>query len=113
MAVKECLDCGMQVDAFLKRCPKCDNKLDEQTDGSTRTFDIAHNGEKVHEALAKMRHHIDTTKAGTAQFLRLVVGTGVIREEVTYSLIEMERRKAIKKFDTDGANSGAVLIQLK
>ena len=53
-----CLDCGMQVPDDIRRCPKCDNQLDRQTDGSTVTIDIAHHGERVSDALRKLERDI-------------------------------------------------------
>lgn len=108
-----CLECGMLIDRRQRRCPKCDNRLDLQTDGSTITIDIAHHGERVRDALQKMNHAIRDTKGGFAKYLRLVVGTGVIREEVEISLREAEHRRQIVRFDVEGRNPGAFLVQLK
>lgn len=103
----------MEVSAHERRCPKCDNRIDLQTDGSTVTIDIAHNGERVRDALSKLKSAIKQTRSGVAQNLRVIVGTGVIREEAMTELIAMEHRKTIKTFDLEGNNSGAILIRLK
>ncbi len=108
-----CLECGMHVDMRQQRCPKCDNPLDLQTDGSTVTIDIAHQGERVHEAQQKMQMAIRDSKRGVAKYLRLVVGTGVIREEVEISLREAEHRRQIVRFEVERQNAGAFLVQLK
>ena len=50
MAARVCLSCGMTLSETVKVCPKCDSELDNQTDGSIITVDIAHNGEKPHQA---------------------------------------------------------------
>lgn len=109
----ECLACGMLTSANDKRCPKCDNRLDLQTDGSTVTVDIAHHGERVHDALRKMSNEIRLAQQGVARYLRLVVGSGVIREEVLSLLLDYEARGQIRHFELESRNSGAVLIQLK
>ena len=103
----------MTVGDRERRCPKCDNRLDLQTDGSTVGVDIAHQGERVHEALKKLRVEVKSAKAGVAQYLRLVVGTGVIREEAMRTLQDMEHRKFIIRFDLENENSGAILVKLK
>jgi len=103
----------MSVNQATRFCPKCDNELDAQTDGSIITVDIAHNGERLRDALRKMESNINSVLKGNAQYLRLVVGSGVIREEVLLSLIALERRKTIVSFTEDGANQGAVMVRLK
>lgn len=103
----------MAVGDRERRCPKCDNRLDLQTDGSTISVDIAHQGERVHDALKKLRREVKSTRGGVAQYLRLVVGTGVIREEAMRTLQDMERRKVIIRYDIDNENSGAILVKLK
>ena len=108
-----CLNCGMHVDKSVSHCPKCDNALDLQHDGSTVTVDIAHQGERVAEALEKMQKEIDLARAGIAMSLRLIVGSGLIREEVLLTLRDLEFRGDIKGFDTEPFNKGTVLVRLK
>ncbi len=103
----------MAVDDFMSHCPKCDNSLELQHDGSTLTIDIAHNGERVTEALQKMHREIDTALKGIAKNIRLVVGSGLIREEVLLVLRDLEFRGTIKEFDQEPNNPGAVLVRLK
>lgn len=109
----KCLNCGMIVDTRSRHCPKCDNRLDAQTDGSTITCDIAHQGERVSDALRKMQSAIAGVKAGVAQYLRLIVGSGVIREEVMASLADMERRGIIIRWELEQNNKGAIRVKLK
>ena len=113
MDKQRCLECGMQMPARVRRCPKCDNPIDQQTDGSTVQTDIAHQGERVHEALDKLHEAIHQEKDGYARYLRLVVGGGAIREAVAAELGALTRRRVIKRFTADGANKGAFKIQLK
>lgn len=103
----------MRIDRGERRCPKCDNQLDEQTDGSTITVDIAHNGERVHEALRKMHDLVEAANRGVAQYLRFIVGSGIIREEVMMSLENLERRGVIVHQEIERGNSGAILVKLK
>ena len=97
----------------LTICPKCDNDLERQTDGSALTIDIAHKGERVHEALEKMEEAIAIAKSSAAQYLNLIVGGGVIREEVLESLVAIKRRNEIKSFKQNNQNTGMIIIRLK
>ncbi len=108
-----CLDCGMQIPDDIRRCPKCDNQLDRQTDGSTVTIDIAHHGERVTDALRKLDRDIKETKKGVASNLRLIVGSGSIRDAVRARLMDYERRGVIINHQLEGKNAGAILVVLK
>ena len=103
----------MSIKSHVNICPKCDNDLDQQTDGSTLTVDIAHKGERVHEALEKMEDAIAIAKSGTTQFLNLIVGGGVIREDVLHFLVAVEERREIKSFKQDNQNAGIIIVKLK
>lgn len=108
-----CLNCGMQVSHESRTCPKCDNVLDLQHDGSTITVDIAHAGERLSEALQKMQSEIDFARKGVAMRIRLVVGSGLIRDEVLLRLRDLEFRGDILDFESEPNNAGAVLVRLK
>lgn len=107
-----CLNCGMYVGEHTGTCPKCDNELALQHDGSTVTVDIAHNGERVSDALLRMQDEIDFARKRFALRLRLIVGSGAIRDEVMLALRDLEFRGEIKSFDAEARNAGAVLIEL-
>lgn len=108
-----CLECGMSFSENTQYCPKCDNALDLQHDGSTITVDIAHDGERVREALRKMQSEIDLARKTTAMGIRLIVGSGLIRDEVLLALRDLKFRGDIKDFDLESPNGGAVLVRLK
>lgn len=108
-----CLNCGMSVSEMMQHCPKCDNDLNAQHDGSTITIDIAHKGERVNEALSKMQCEIALARKEAAKRMRLIVGSGLIREEVMLALRDLEYRDEIKGFKLEPKNAGAVLINLK
>ena len=103
----------MSVSETMEHCPKCDNPLDLQHDGSTITVDIAHQGERVSEALHKMQREIDLARQGVAMRIRLIVGSGLIRDEVTLALRDLKFRGDIKDFESEPFNAGAVLVRLK
>ena len=108
-----CLDCGMSVSETMRNCPKCDNPLNLQHDGSTITVDIAHQGERVSEALRKMQSEIDIARKGVAMSIRLVVGSGLIRNEVMLVLRDLKFRGDVMDFESEPFNAGAVLVRLK
>ena len=108
-----CLDCGMSFSEDTRYCPKCDNALEHQHDGSTITVDIAHDGERVSEALRKMQSEFDMARKGVAANIRLVVGSGLIRDEVLLALRDLEFRGDVKDFDLEPTNAGTVLVRLK
>ena len=108
-----CLDCGMSVSETMRYCPKCDNALNLQHDGSTITVDIAHQGERVSEALQKMQSEIDLARKGVVKCIRLVVGSGLIRDEVMLVLRDLRFRGDILDFKPESFNAGAVLVRLK
>lgn len=109
----DCLECGMTVTFGIVHCPKCDNRLDLQHDGSTVTVDIAHNHETVREAMQKLQRNMKETRESNAQNLRIVVGSGRIREEVLGLLYDLRSRETIVDFSQDDKNPGAVTIKLK
>lgn len=113
MTHQTCLNCGMVVDASTLNCPKCDNSLSLQHDGSTVTVDIAHQGERVNEALQKMHTEIELARRGVAMQIRLVVGTGRIREEVLLVLRDLVFRGDVLDFKPEPDNIGAILVRLK
>ena len=103
----------MSIDEGTSRCPKCDNCLDSQHDGSIITADIAHQGERVEEAIGKMRVEVDAARNGMGLYLRLIVGSGVIRDEVLFALRGVQADGVIKSFEVESANAGAIKIKLK
>ena len=103
----------MFVSPHSQVCPKCDSVLSEQTDGSVVTCDIAHQGERVHEAMIKLEKLIDREKSNVTGSLRIIVGSGVIREEACARLENYVRGNRIKSFDQHGKNRGVLLVRLR
>jgi len=95
------------------QCPKCDDQLDRQSTGLVLTVDIAHQGERVHEALAKLSHWCDIADQQRASGLRLIVGSGLIREAILAELRMRQMCGEIAHFAQDGQNQGAVLVRLR
>ena len=110
---KICLNCGMSLSDAMHCCPKCDNVLNLQHDGSTITVDIAHQGERISEALGKMEKEIEFARKGVAMYIRFIVGSGLIRDEVLLALRDSKFRNEIMDFESEPFNAGAVLVRLK
>ena len=76
---ERCLNCGFPCHPSDTVCPKCDEQLETQTDGSGLTVDIAHHGETIREALEKMETLVDQHRRAPTHYLRLIVGGDRIR----------------------------------
>lgn len=111
--MRECLDCGMQLHSSITTCLKCDAVLNDQTDGSMITVDIAHHGERVHDAIRKLDQVLQSAEQGYTLAIRLIVGHGVIKEEVIGRLQSRRRSGKIRNFDFDGNNQGVLLIFIR
>lgn len=111
--VRDCLDCGMRLCVDTPICPKCDALTALQTDGSILHRDIAHQHETVPMALQKMAKVLEEGRMGHASAVRLVVGRGLIREEVMRQLSWLALRGEILDFDHDAGNTGAILVTLR
>jgi len=103
----------MQVELSTVNCPKCDADIEGQTDGSILRCDIAHNRETIPQALAKLAQALDEARFGHAQALRVIVGRGLIRDEVMRQLSWLKHSKEIVNFDHDSGNTGALLVTIR
>lgn len=110
---RACLNCGMHLAAATRQCPKCDADLGSQTDGSVLYRDIAHQHETLAIAMQKMTQVLEEGRAGHARAVRLVVGRGLIREEVMRQLSWLSMSGDILDFDHDEGNSGAIMVTLR
>lgn len=103
----------MAVDGRSTHCPKCDADLSAQTDGSMLHVDIAHQRETIPEALRKLQRALEEARDGHAQALRVVVGRGLIRDEVQSQLGWLKHSAEVLDYDHDRDNTGAIVIQLR
>ncbi len=73
----ECGSCGNPLERVGEECPKCGNREAVRADGKrVLEVDVAHGGETVERALAKLEQAVDETlKAGYAR-LRVIHGYG-------------------------------------
>jgi site-specific recombinase len=95
------------------QCPKCDDQLSRQSTGAVLTVDIAHQGERVHEALSKLSHWCGVADQERASGLRLIVGSGLIREAIFAELRFRQLSGEITHYSQDGQNQGAILVRLR
>ena len=77
MADFECGQCGNPMERAGEECPKCGNREAVRADGKrVLEVDVAHGGETVERALAKLEQAVDEVlKAGYAR-LRVIHGYG-------------------------------------
>ena len=94
-------------------CPKCDQNLYLQHDGSCLTRDIAHQRETVARALEKLDHLLLDGWKGYCRTVRIIVGGGLIRENVLGQLHYYERQGIIRDYREDAPNHGAIVAVLR
>ncbi len=109
----DCMQCGMMLPKDMVHCPKCDDLLDAQSDGSILTVDIAHDRETVRQAMTKLSQTLDEVDSVRGAGARFIVGTGRIREAVSAELATYLYRKDILSFEFEGNNEGAILVMLR
>ena len=93
----ECGQCGIPLDTLAKECPKCGEKRAVRQDGKKYLeVDVAHAGETVEKALAKLNQAASEALAGAYMGLRVVHGYGsghnhthLIKEAVQKRLVAL------------------------
>ena len=94
-------------------CPKCDQNLYLQHDGSFLTRDIAHQRETVARALEKLSALLLEGWRGYYRGVRIIVGGGLIREEVLAQLRYYRERGIVREYREDSPNRGAIVVALR
>lgn len=122
MAERECLNCGMsetaprfeldQVPPCL-HCPKCEQNMYQQHDGSLLTRDIAHSHETVVRALEKLDKLLLDGWRSHGRGVRIIVGGGLIRQEVLGQLHYYQLRGIVRDYREDAPNHGAIVALLR
>ena len=95
------------------RCSKCDENLYLQHDGRFLAGDIAHGRETVARALEKLDELLLEGWRGYYRGVRVVVGGGLIREEVFGQLRVYEQRGIVRGCREDSPNRGAIVVALR
>ncbi len=103
----------MQVELQAGHCPKCDERLKDQSDGSRWVEDIAHHGERVHEALAKLDQIMTAADYERPETLLLIVGGGRIRDAVLARLKTLQRSGLIHRYHLGDSNRGQIEVMLR
>lgn len=118
MANLECGQCGNPVGSVAEVCPKCGGKGAVRQDGKKiLEVDVAHAGETVEKALAKLNQAASEALGGAYMGLRVVHGHGSghnhthrIKEAVQKRLVALHDKYGGKLIQ-DG-NPGATLWQI-
>lgn len=114
----ECGQCGISLETVMQECPKCGGRSASRQDGKRfLDVDVAHAGETVERALAKLNQAASEALAGAYVGLRVVHGYGsghnhtyLIKEAVRKRLLALQERYGGKLIQ-DG-NSGVTQWQL-
>lgn len=73
----ECGTCGFPVDLDrTSMCPKCGKHVEAHVFGRLAEVDIAHDGERLGDALEKLGRALDRALAGGARGLKVIHGYG-------------------------------------
>ena len=94
----ECGQCGIPLQTVFQECPKCGGRSASRQDGKRfLDVDVAHSGETVERALAKLNQGASEALAGAYHGLRVVHGYGSehnhthrIKEAVTSRLANLK-----------------------
>lgn len=121
-AQRHCLHCGMTVTSAAFDldelpptlcCPKCDQDMYQQSDGSCLTVDIAHGRESRALALSKLDALLLAGWEGYCRDLRVIVGGGVIRDDVLGQLQYYRDTGRLLEYREEGPNGGAIRVRLR
>ena len=118
MTKLNCGVCGNPIETVAEACPKCGEKRAVRQDGKKiLEVDVAHAGETVERALAKLNQAASEALAGAYMGLRVVHGYGsghnhtyLIKEAVRKRLLALQERYGGKLIQ-DG-NPGAIHWQI-
>ena len=94
-------------------CSKCDENLYLQHDGRFLTRDIAHGHETVARAREKLEDLLLEAWRGYYRGVRIVVGGGLIREEVLAQLRFYRQSGIVREYQEDSPNRGAIIAVLR
>lgn len=107
-----CANCGMTFNISAGRCPKCDTRPFSENRKATLTLDIAHQGQRLHEALEEFEEALELAREQGYGYLRLIVGSGKINRELAKDLDTAMWRGLIKDYRHEDPNKGAYLIRM-
>lgn len=107
-----CANCGMIFDIGLGRCPKCDAHPYSENRRCTLTVDIAHQGQRLDEALEEFEEALEMARDQGYGYLRLIVGSGKINRELAKDLDTAMWRGLIRDYQHENSNKGAYLVRM-
>lgn len=107
-----CANCGMVFSITDARCPKCDTRPFQENRKATLTIDIAHQGQRLHEALEEFEEALELAREQGFGFLRLIVGSGKINRELAKDLDTAMWRGLIRDYRHEDPNKGAYLVRM-
>ena len=113
MARDSCNGCGMQLNSEDIICPKCDEHRFAKNHGQTLSIDIAHGRQTLAQAETQLDGAIDQAIQEQFGKLKIIVGRGLIREEIGRSLDAAKWQGRIRDYQPERNNQGAYIIQMQ
>ena len=102
----------MQMSPEEMHCAKCDQHRFAKNRGKTLRIDIAHNRQKLHQAEYQLDRAIDQANTEKFSTLKIIVGRGLIRDEIRRSLDNALWQKRIKDYRLEEHNAGAYILKM-
>jgi predicted ATP-dependent serine protease len=111
-SVHQCHQCGMSYSSASDRCPKCDYGRFEHNKSQRMVVDIAHNRQTVDIATQQFYEALDRAKRELFFELEVIVGGGLINEEIAHLLETEVWRETIRNYRQEPHNRGAYILRL-
>lgn len=112
MPKDSCHNCGMSIQPEELHCPKCDEHRYAKNHKQTLSIDIAHGRRTLAQAEQQLDQAIENAIAEQFGYLKIIVGRGLIREEIHRSLDAAQWQGQIREYQPEKNNLGAYIIQM-
>lgn len=112
MPKNSCNNCGMLLNPEQQNCPKCDEHRCAKNHKQTLSVDIAHGRQTLAQAEQQLDQAIENAIAEQFGNLKIIVGRGLIREEIRRSLDAAQWQNRIRDYQPEKNNQGAYIIQM-
>ena len=102
----------MQLKAEALNCPKCDTHRYAHNRTKTLIVDIAHNRQSLAQSELQLDRAIEQAQQQEFGALKIIVGRGLIQQEIRRSLDTAQWQNRIRDFQSEPNNPGAYIIQM-
>lgn len=94
-------------------CPKCDEHRYAKNRNKTFNVDIAHNMQTLIQAEQQLDNAIRQAREEKFGKLKIIVGRGIIRQEIRRSLDAALWQNRIRDYHPEEGNDGAYILRLQ